>query len=125
MDSIEIFYSNGVVLVQLLEQKYISFEFFPNDQSENSFNKSEFDNIFKVETVQNKEFTPYELSIPSNITEEERNKVISEVVEFANSFDVCHICGEVIEDERARQDKNENIICEDCFMKILSDNLEK
>ena len=50
----------------------------------------------------------------------ERNEYIEQF-----SQDTCSICGESIEKDRARQDENENIICEDCFTEYLASKLEK
>ena len=49
----------------------------------------------------------------------ERNEYIIE----QSSQDRCAICGEPIEEGRARQDENENIICEECFMSYLASKL--
>ena len=38
--------------------------------------------------------------------------------------DICTKCGEPIEEGKIRQDENENIICEDCFIDLLGQKLE-
>ena len=39
--------------------------------------------------------------------------------------DICTKCGEPIEEGELRQDEDENIICEDCFIEELSNNLDR
>lgn len=39
-------------------------------------------------------------------------------VEFLESVDMCPICGSEIEEGQARQDEDENIICEECFIQL-------
>ena len=46
----------------------------------------------------------------------ERNEYIEKY-----SQDTCSICGEPIEEGRLRQNEDENIICEDCFMELQKD----
>ena len=38
----------------------------------------------------------------------------------SGQLDVCSICGCSISPERARQDREENIICEDCFIEEIT-----
>ena len=38
--------------------------------------------------------------------------------------DICTKCGEPIEEGELRQDENENIICEDCFVDLLGQKKE-
>ena len=41
---------------------------------------------------------------------------IQSYFDIVNNLDTCAICGHTIEEGRARQDIDERIICEDCFM---------
>ena len=50
------------------------------------------------------------------------NKVMSEGYGIQ---DYCSKCGEPIEENRLRQDKDENILCEDCFTSYLVENHTK
>ena len=48
----------------------------------------------------------------------------NEYIEQSNQ-DHCAVCGEPIEEGRARQNEDEEIVCEDCFIEYLASRGEK
>ena len=52
----------------------------------------------------------------------------TEYISIAKNFqemDTCSVCGEPIPEGELRQDENENIVCEDCFIEHLVSNQNK
>lgn len=47
------------------------------------------------------------------------------IVKNFQEMDTCTVCGEPIPEGELRQDENENIVCEDCFMEHLVSNQNK
>ena len=79
----EFYYSTGNYLIQQVEEAYISAEVFPDNQSEDSFEKAEFETIATVDTWANGNITGYDLQTPSDMTEQERKDYYNAVVQFA------------------------------------------
>ena len=52
-------------------------------------------------------------------------KVLNE--QYGTHFvsDICTKCGQSIEEGRVRQDKDENVLCEDCFIEYLVESHNK
>ena len=82
----EFYYSTGNCLIQQVEEAYISAEVFPDNQSEDSFEKAEFETIATVDTWANGNTTGYDLQTPSDMTEQERKDYYNAVVQFAQGI---------------------------------------
>ena len=82
----EFYYSTGNCLIQQVEEAYISAEVFPDNQSEDSFEKAEFETIATVDTWANGNITGYDLQTPSDMTEQERKDYYHAVVQFAQGI---------------------------------------
>ena len=82
----EFYYNKGVVSIQVLEDKYISVEAFPNKQTSESYESAEFDNVFKIETWKNLNITGYELNLPTDMTDIEKQELLSVVQKYAHSI---------------------------------------
>jgi len=80
--SIEFYYSDGVVLIQNTDN-IISFEAFPSNQSKESFEEAEFDNVFYVDTCRNLDKVLIDVNLPTNMTEEERKELFKVIQKFA------------------------------------------
>ena len=86
MEQQEFYYSTGNYLIQQVEEAYISAEVFPDNQSEDSFEKAEFETIATVDTWANGNITGYDLQTPSDMTEQERKDYYNAVVQFAQDI---------------------------------------
>ena len=82
----EFYYSKGVALIQVLEGEHISVEVFPDNQSTESFEKGEFDNIFKIQTWKDMSIADYELNLPIDMSESEKQELLSAVQKYARSI---------------------------------------
>ena len=69
----------------------------------------------KLDDEQELVVTQYELLNLKKIMDEHMDEILSYFT-FIEKADKCAICGCTIEEGRARQDIDERIICEDCFM---------
>ena len=76
------YYTNGTVLIQEVEDIYVTVEVFPNNQTEQSFERAEFETIAKKETWLNNGITRYDLKTPPNMSEQEQQELYNEVVNF-------------------------------------------
>ena len=82
----EFYYNKGVVSIQVLEDKYVTVEAFPNNQTSESYESAEFDNLFKIETWKNLDITGYELNLPTDMTDTEKQELLSVVQKYAHSI---------------------------------------
>lgn len=78
----EYYYTNGTVLIQQVEDIYVTVEVFPNNQTEQSFERAEFETIAKKETWLNNGITRYDLKTPADMSEQEQQELYNEVVNF-------------------------------------------
>ena len=95
MEQQEFYYSTGNYLIQQVEEAYISAEVFPDNQSEDSFEKAEFETIATVDTWANGNITGYDLQTPSDMTEQERKDYYNAVVQFAKCIQQKNLSSEV------------------------------
>ena len=73
----------------------------------------------KLDDEQELTITEFELINLKKIMDEHMDEILS-YFDTVNNLDTCAICGHTIEEGRARQDKDEQIICEDCFIENLA-----
>ena len=95
MEQQEFYYSKGNCFIQQVEGIYVSAEVFPNNQSKNSFEASEFETIATVDTWANGNITGYDLQTPSDMTEQERKDYYNAVVQFAKCIQQKNLSSEV------------------------------
>ena len=95
MEQQEFYYSKGNYLIQQVEGNYVVAEVFPDNQSEDSFEKAEFETIATVDTWANGNITGYDLQTPSGMTEQERKDYYNAVVQFAKCIQQKNLSSEV------------------------------
>ena len=143
----------GVIDINQIEDgTYFSVEIFPPNQSKDSFEDAEFNNIWDItdEDGLNMDFmqlkhTPNEwnwtqlcdmtdkaicglfsmLSTIQNIDELKKSPIYENLLVIRNKYndDYCKWCGCKLDDSNRRQDEYEITVCEDCFMEHESEKL--
>lgn len=115
----------GIIFFNQIEElSLFSIEIFPTNQSKESFEKAEFNNISDIKN--DKVFLKY---YPKEWTKEQweyMEKLTKHgIAEILEENDFCDICGEEIEGNSCyREDENEHI-CEECYINWLIERKEK
>ena len=106
-----------------IEGEYLSVEFFPENQSKESFENAEFNNIFSYDDIVNNRVQGYKF--PNKVISlEETCEILNNIFDIVkDNTDKCTQCGTYIVED-VRQNEDEEIICEECLINNIAKRLD-